>query len=353
EPGKHAFAPSSRWLNERAEITRRCCGADAGRAGLLVTPLFEGIIHSRTAVANRVVLSYLKCRAFEPSFDFSNRFDLRSATFVPWNALFAYIPRRVAWLVDEMRRILPENRQHLTKIAHRGASAYAPENSLDAFRIAADMGADLVEVDIRVTSDGVPVVAHDNTLTRVFGVEAVIAERTLAELRALTPPGMAAIPTFDEVAQTCADLNIGLYLDIKEFDVNIGAQVINSLWRHSLIWRSIAGSFRADWLADLKAVEPQLMTSILFSAVRLDPVALARSVRADYVHPCWERRDPKPHTLLTPQWIERVHDAGLGIVCWHEERPDEIAALRALGVDAICSDTPDRLAVHQVECGEG
>jgi glycerophosphoryl diester phosphodiesterase len=94
------------------------------------------------------------------------------------------------------------------------------------------------------------------------------------------------------------------------------------------------------------------MTSILFSAVELDPVGLARSIHADYVHPCWERRAAQPHTLLTPDWVERVHDAGLGIVCWHEERPEEIAALRALGVDAICSDTPDRLAVHQVNCAE-
>lgn len=352
EPGKHAFAPSTKWLMQREEITRRCCGKDAGRAGLIITQLFEGIIHSRTAVANRVVLSYLQCHAFEPTFEFTNLFPLESATFVPWNALFAYIPRRVTWLVDEMCRLLPANRQHLYKIAHRGASAYAPENSLDAFRMAAEMGADLVEVDIRVTRDGVPVVCHDNTLTRVFGIEAVIAERTYDELRLLTPQGLMPIPTFDEVVAACAEQNVGLYLDIKDFDAELGAKIINSLWRHSVMGRSIAGSFRADWLADIKVAEPKLMTSILFGAVQLDPVALAHSIRADFVHPCWERRAAQPHTLLTPQWVERVHDAGLGIVCWHEERPEEIAALRALGVDAICSDTPDRLALYQVVCDD-
>ena len=103
-------------------------------------------------------------------------------------------------------------------------------------------------------------------------------------------------------------------------------------------------------VADLKTIEPRLMTSILFGAVNLDPVGLAQAIHADYVHPCWERRAPQPHTLLTPEWVARVHGAGLGIVCWHEERPDEIAALRALGVDAICSDTPDRLAVHRTGC---
>src|SRR5215207_7868150 len=169
EPGKHAFAPSPKWLLDRAEITRCCCGAEAGRAGLIVTPIFEGIITSRNPVANRIVLSYLECLAFEPAFEFTNRFKLETATFVPWDALFKYIPRRVSWLVDELRRINAASHQHLYKIAHRGASAYAPENSLEAFRIAAEMGAELVEVDIRLTRDGVPVVAHDSTLSRVYG----------------------------------------------------------------------------------------------------------------------------------------------------------------------------------------
>jgi glycerophosphoryl diester phosphodiesterase len=352
EPGKHAFAPSPQWLLERAELTRRSCGVEAGRAGLIVPPLFADIITTRSPVANRVVLSYLECLAFEPSFDFSIRFLLETATFVPWNALFAYIPRRVSWLVDELRRTIPASRQHLYKIAHRGASAYAPENSLEAFRIAAQMDADLVEVDVRLTRDGIPVVAHDSTLSRVYGVGSSIAEHTYAEIAAMTPQGMSPIPTFDRVAEVCAANHVGLYLDIKEFDEALGAQVINSLWRHELMQRSIVGSFRPDWLADLKAAEKKLSTSILFSALRLDPVGLAQSIHADYVHPCWEWRDPQPHTLLNPAWVERVHAAGLGIVCWHEERPEEIAALRALGVDAICSDTPDRLAVHRTLCPE-
>jgi glycerophosphoryl diester phosphodiesterase len=92
------------------------------------------------------------------------------------------------------------------------------------------------------------------------------------------------------------------------------------------------------------------MTSILFGSVALDPVGLAQAIHVDYVHPCWEGRAPQPHTLLTPEWVERVHGAGLGIVCWHTEDPAEIAALREAGVEAICSDTPDRLAVHRTGC---
>ncbi|HVU13872.1 MAG TPA: glycerophosphodiester phosphodiesterase family protein [Phototrophicaceae bacterium] len=351
EPGKHAFAPVRNWIMQRAETTLLDCGRHAGSAGVLVTPLFEGKIHSRNPISNRATHSWLECRAFEPSFDFSRIFDLRNAQFVQWLSLETYIPQRVAQRAAEIVASFPVNQQHLYKIAHRGASAYAPENSLDAFRTAAAMDADMVEIDIRVTADGVPVVSHDSTLRRLYGVDGVIAEKTLAELRALTPAGVAPIPTFDDVAQVCAGLEIGLYLDIKDFDdERARASVFHSISRYGLLDMCIAGSFDLSLIADIKAIEPRMLTSILFGATTVDPVGLAQAIRADYVHPCWEGRAAQPHTLFTPEWIKRVHAAGLGIVCWHEERPDEIAALRALGVDAICSDTPDRLAVHRVLC---
>ena len=212
------------------------------------------------------------------------------------------------------------------------------------------MGSDLVEVDIRFTADGVAVVTHDQTLKRVYGINGAVSDLTLEELYAITPEGMARVPTFEEVAAICHELQLGLYLDIKEVNLETTPQILETLKRYGLLKYSIAGSFVATWVADIKAMEPNLFTSILFGATNVDPVALAKSVQCDYVHPCWERRAMEPHKLLTPEWIKRVHDAGLGIVCWHEERPSEIAALRALGVDAICSDMPDLLATYPAFC---
>jgi glycerophosphoryl diester phosphodiesterase len=350
EPGKHAFAPSPKWLLEREPITRRSCGANAGRMAVHVTPLFEGIIRSRTPLANRAVHSYLECLAFEPSFDFSNVFELEKVAFVPWPQLNDWIPGQVARWADHLVQVLPTNKQHLYNIAHRGASAYAPENSLQAFYKAAEMGSDLVEIDVRFTKDNVPVVSHDDTLRRVYGVDGVISDVTLEQLRALTPPGMDVIPTFDDVAEVCKNLQMGIYLDIKEVNAETMVKVFETLKRMNMMNYCVAGSTRPDWLADIKAAEPRMFTSILYNSIYVDPIPLARSINCDYVHPCWERRAPEPHRLLLPDMVERIHDAGLGIVCWHEERPSEIAALRALGVDMICSDTPDRLAVHQVIC---
>lgn len=350
EPGKHAFAPSPQWLIERGPKTRKSVGVNAGRMGVHVTPLFDGVIHSRTPRANRAVHSYLECHRFEPTFEFDNVFPLEQAVHVPWAAAFEWIPRRVAWWTEHLEKTFPLHEQHLYTIAHRGASAYAPENSLEAFVKAAEMGSDLVEIDIRLTADGVPVVTHDATLQRTFGVNATVADVSYDDLLRLTPEGMAHVPTFDEVAKICAELEMGLYLDIKEVDAAGMAKIFATLRETGLLRYSIAGSFRPDFVAEIKAAEPRLQTSILFSSVHVDPIAIARAVNADYVHPCWERRAEQPHTLLTPDWLARVRAADLGLVIWHEERPEEIAALRALGVDMICSDTPDRVSVYQTVC---
>jgi glycerophosphoryl diester phosphodiesterase len=228
-------------------------------------------------------------------------------------------------------------------IAHRGASAYAPENSLMAFEKAAEMQADMVEIDLRLTADNVVVVSHDDTLMRVFGVASAIADLTFDQLQAAIPAGFEPIPTFEKVAEVCARLKLGLYLDIKSMNRQAAADVLETLARHGLQSYSIFGSFRPDWIADLKAQDSTLLTSILFGSLNVDPVLLAQAIHCDYVHPCWERAAPQPYKLLTVEWMKRVRDAGLGIICWHEERPEEMAALRDQGVDGICSDTPDVL----------
>jgi glycerophosphoryl diester phosphodiesterase len=237
------------------------------------------------------------------------------------------------------------DRDHVLCIAHRGASAYAPENSLDAFQRAAEMGADMVEVDIRITADERPVVAHDASLKRAYGIGQFIHELSLSALRSRTGKrGIDPLPAFEEVAFLCTALKMGLYLDIKEFSRSAFEIIIQTLRMYELTDYVIFGSFRPDWLAEVKAFDRHLKTSILFGSMYVDPVKLAYAVEADYVHPCPENVIAEPHRLLTPEWMQCVREADLGIITWHEERPSEIEALVRLGVDGICSDTPDVLS---------
>lgn len=342
EPGKHAFAPVIDWLLKRRPTTDDSCGRTSGRMGVHVTPLFEGIIDDRTPLNNNVVHAHLERQRFEPTYDFSLQFDTRAASLVPWESLHAWIPKRVKWWADYVRENTPPDQRRPLRIAHRGASAYAQEGSKSSVEKAAELGSDMIEADIRVTRDDVPVIAHDSSLKRVFGVSGEINELTLDELKAATPEGRQPVLTFDEMLDLCSKLGLGLYLDIKEITPTAMHSVVASLRRKGMMRYAIFGSFRPDLLAEIKTAAPSASTSILFSSVHVDPVALASAVKADYVHPCWERFE-SPSSLLTPEWIERVRDAGLGIVCWHEERPAEIAALNALGVDGICSDQPELL----------
>jgi glycerophosphoryl diester phosphodiesterase len=232
---------------------------------------------------------------------------------------------------------------HVLRIAHRGASAYARENAAGSLKIAADMHADMVEIDVRITADDRPVISHDDTLKRLYNIPAAISDLTLRDLGSAIPSSAEPILTFEEVALSCVALRLGLYLDLKAWNEAAARIIFRTLDSFELTDYTIVGSFRPDWLAEVKSHRPHLRTSVLFSSLHVDPVAFAQSVKANYVHPCWENAAPEPHLLLTEAWMGNVRGAKLGIVTWHEERPAEITALNNLGVDGICSDTPDVL----------
>ena len=146
--------------------------------------------------------------------------------------------------------------------------------------------------------------------------------------------------TLEDALQFCLSEQLGAYIELK--DASVIPDLAASVDRYGVNGYVVVGSFRPDWLAEYKHRVPRMATSILFSSPHVDAVQLAQSIGASYVHPCWERH-PDPSALLTSEWIARVREAGLGIICWHEERPEQIAALRQLGVDGICSDAPELL----------
>ncbi|MGC9396323.1 MAG: glycerophosphodiester phosphodiesterase [Anaerolineae bacterium] len=340
EPGKHAFAPAPAWFKERrAEFKRSETRDLAGVGGVLLAEYIKGHVKP-TPLKTRLVHTYLARRAFEPSWDFSLIFPITPEMLVPWEALRDWMPGRINAILDQLAREIPPSDYRFLRVGHRGARAHAPDNTLLAIRTAATLGADMVEIDVQRTADGHVVLAHDAHLIDGGGRAWPIQRSTLAQLRAIDLGQGERIPTFAEALKVCIEENIGAYIEIK----GGGAieAVIKTLRDEKVGGHCILASFRPDWLATVKDIEPRLMTSILFNAPSVDAVKLAQSVKATFVHPCWERF-PNPSALLTPEWVSRVREANLGIVCWHEERPEQIAALRQLGVDAICSDAPELL----------
>jgi putative hydrolase of the HAD superfamily len=129
EAGKHAFAPSPDRLRKRSLLTRLCCGRRAGKMGVHVTPLFNGIIKRRTLRNNRLVHAYLEQSAFEPTFDFVNTCALETIPHVPWQALFRWIPERVAWWCAYLGDAAPFT-EGRPQFAPHNASALRPEFGL-------------------------------------------------------------------------------------------------------------------------------------------------------------------------------------------------------------------------------
>jgi len=339
EPGKHAFAPTPEWFQERRQRSKRSeTSALAGVGGVWMTRYLEGRV-TCTPLKNLLVRSYLTQKAFEPSWDFSQVFEFEPGMLVPWPALADWIPTRVNDWLARLAHDIPTSSYRFLRIGHRGAAAHAPGNTLAGLRKAAELGADMVEFDVRQTADRQAVLMHDSYLTDAKGRVWPARQSTLAELQAIDLGGGERVPTLAEAIEVCRTERLGAYIELKESDV-IPA-VVSVVREHGLAKFSIIGSFRPDWLADLKAAAPEIETSILFSSPHLDVVKLAQAINATYVHPCWKH--PNPSALLTPEWVARVRKAGLGILCWSEERPEEIAALRQIGVDGICSDAPELL----------
>jgi glycerophosphoryl diester phosphodiesterase len=340
EPGKHAFAPTPDWFRERwQDHVRTETGFLAGVGGVLVARYFESEIE-KSPLNDRLVHTYLSGHGFEPSWQFDTVFAFEPHTLVPWPALQEWIPHRVNHWLQRLRTEIPPSAYRVLRIGHRGARAYAPDNTLASFRKAAELGADVVEMDVQCTADGQLAVIHDPYLMAAESHLLPVQETALAELQGVDLGAGERVPTLESALAVCQQERMGAYIEIKDGRAvpGLASLLATSEWGG----HCIVGSFRPDWLAEIKALAPEVTTSILFSSCHLDPTLLAASVDARFVHPCWERHS-RPSQLLSEDWIERVRDARLGIIAWHEERLDEIAALYQRGIDGICSDAPELL----------
>jgi glycerophosphoryl diester phosphodiesterase len=218
-------------------------------------------------------------------------------------------------------------------IAHRGASHAHPDNSWAAFDAAIAEGADGIECDIQLTADGALVVRHD------LAVDGrLVAELSAAELLRLAPATIA----FPALVQWQRRTAMRMLVEIKD---RAAVPALAAALPPDTGPEVVVAGFDTIAVAAFKRLRPDILTSLMIGSVLpVDAmVGLARTAGAAGVHPCWEARAPRASTLLTRADVARLQSAGLMVTFWHEERPDELAALVALAPDAICTDTPGRL----------
>jgi len=227
-------------------------------------------------------------------------------------------------------------------IAHRGASAYEPENTLLAFERAIQMGATMLELDIHLSRDGHPIVIHDADVSRTTNCKGQVSDMTLKQIRELDAGKGERVPTLTEVIDLTRDW-AKLYIELK--GQRTPGPVVDTLSSMVFGDQVIVSSFYPWLIQKIKFLNPKIHTSMLIRSEdqEADFVEWALAEAADYVHPAWESHSAEPHKLLTKEWLLNVRSAGLGIISWHEDRPLELRELVKLGLDGICTNKPDML----------
>ena len=232
----------------------------------------------------------------------------------------------------------PRAPQAILRITHRTIEL-APDGDLDpVVGRAKAAGAHMLEFDVQTTADAQLVVYHDSLIDGAARGQVWVRDLSLYELRSLVANAFAV----ERVIDAARESGLGIYVDIKSLTRQSVAGLCQVLAARGMRSRCILASRRIDLLSLCAQVAPDVPRSVLFSGPHEDPVDLAVGAAASFVHPCWERLE-RPDRLLTDHWLTRVRRQGLGVVCWHEERPAVIGGLYQRGVDAICSDRPELL----------
>ncbi len=223
-------------------------------------------------------------------------------------------------------------------IAHRGASAYRPENTLPAYALAIDQDADMIEVDLHVTRDGVIVVTHDEELAGLGG-KGEIADATLDEVRSLDAGGGEQIPTLDAVLDGFG-ARIPFNLELKQGTrgpyPGLEEAALAAVERRGLLSRTLFSSFYDPVLARLRALSADARLALLVSR-RFPQGALdrARALRAEAVNP--------EEGIATGDFVASAHRAGLDVHVFTVDAEPELREFLGRGVDGIFTNFPDRL----------
>ncbi len=221
------------------------------------------------------------------------------------------------------------SKQRFIKIAHRGASAYEPENTLRSFRRAIEMKADMIEFDVRLSRDGHLVIVHDERVERTTNGDGLVKEKTLNELRRLDAGKGERVPTLEEVINFARG-KTGFVIELKEPGTEEG--VISLVKEDGIIGDVFIVSFHRDLIKSVKDLGPRIRTGlILYSSP--DPIRLAKECLADAVAPF--------HDFVVKDLVQEAHNSNLILITWTVDSREEAERLKDMGVDGIVTNKPD------------
>jgi glycerophosphoryl diester phosphodiesterase len=225
----------------------------------------------------------------------------------------------------------------LLKIGHRGAKAHVTENTLASFAKALELGADALELDVQVCATGELVVLHDFTVDRVTNGTGEVHKLSLAALKELTVQGGHSIPTLDEVFDAIPkNCLVNIEMKGRHTAQPVSDFIERYVSRKGYAYeRLLVSSFQRDELQNMSRMNPNVHLGILTQASITQAWEWAQEFNAKALHP--------HYTLLTESGVKKAQEAGYKIYTWTVNEPEDIARVKALGVDGIISDYPERL----------
>lgn len=225
--------------------------------------------------------------------------------------------------------------QPFLSIGHRGAAGLEPENTLRSIRRALELGANGIEIDVRLSSDGQLVVIHDSRLRRTTGAAGTVARRSFAEIRSLDAGLGERVPTLREVLDLVAGRAwLNIELKAKGTALPVTAEIVHAVetggnpgWSYD---RIVVSSFDRRELALVK--DPRVRKGVLVARGPLNLAKIVARFQPVSLH--------LPARLATARRVAGAHVAGLLVYVFTVNEAEEIARLRQIGVDGVFTDFP-------------
>lgn len=228
-------------------------------------------------------------------------------------------------------------------IAHRGASSYAPENTLSAFKKAVEMGSDGIEFDVQLSKDGHVVIIHDATVNRTSNGNGKVKSLTLKQLKELDFGSWFSkefknetICTLEEVFNYLKNWNGLINVEIKkewlQFN-SIENKVVDLIAKFDLRNRIIVSSFSTLSLLKIKRIDKDIQTGILYSSSAKRLYLFAKLFKVDAIHPWYQN--------VTKDMIKTAVKNNFKINTYTVDAPSKIKKLADLRVDGIITNVPD------------
>ena len=222
----------------------------------------------------------------------------------------------------------------MLRIAHRGASGHAPENSITSLKKAIDFGVDYVECDVQLTKDGVPLIRHDKLLDRTTNTTGYVSDYTLAEFENdIRLKNGEPVSTLESFCKIIAESDAKLYIDLKRY--NAVEEVLNVALNFLPAEKLLLGCFNAEVIKVSKSISPEVKTSLILEGRPFDLKEIIEYAECDVVALGFDSVDQTS--------IDDAHAMNKLVFGWTINHPAEIERAKKMGLDGITSDYPDRI----------